>query len=237
MVNASTKRHRWAVLYEEHGWRDAEGKDIGHIDLVLIRDRTLLLVECKRLQEASWVLLPKPGDVEGRRQFTALLAPRHNSTVRQISWWHYTGEPRSAIAEYCVTKTGGGGHPIESIAADLVRAADALANEERKLVMSYTPHADRIYIPAIVTTAPIWICKVDPAGISLQDGKIPPAADFAEVPWARFTKQLSTVPGRDMPLENLGANWPADLAETKERAVWLINASSLAEFLSEFRLD
>jgi hypothetical protein len=218
-------------------WRDAEGKDIGYIDLVLIRDRTLLLVECKRLQEASWVLLPKPGNAEGRRQFTALLAQRHNSTVRSISRWHYTGEPRSAIAEYCVTKTGGGGHPIDSIAADLVRAADALANEERKIVQSYTPHADRIYIPAIVTTAPIYICRVDPASISLGDGKIPPTADFGEVPWARFTKQLSTLPGRDMPLESLGANWPTNLAETKERTVWLVNASAPADFPTEFRLD
>ena len=57
LVEQFVERHGWRVRYSEHSWRSAN--DDGFIDLVL-EDRHgtgVLVVECKRVLNASWVFL------------------------------------------------------------------------------------------------------------------------------------------------------------------------------------
>ena len=120
--------------------------------------------------------------------------------ARRSGWRDLPLEPRSPIAEFCVMRKTGGTQTVEPVAAELVSATEALAAEEQRHLVAHKNKDARTYYAAIVTTAQLYLCNLDPSAISLKDGMIPEDATFRPVPFVRFTKQLSTIAAARVPL-------------------------------------
>jgi len=121
---------------------------------------------------------------------------------------------------------------LERIAADLVDATEALAAEERKLVMR--PHEKlRMYFSLVVTTARLRVCNFDAAKVDVGEGKLTDSS-FEDVPFIRFRKQLST----RLPA-SIADGWDSksELVRAKEHTVFVVNSESLQQFLANFQVS
>ena len=76
----------WRVMYTEHSWRNARDESGGYADLVLenvVRD-VVLILECKRIQEASYVFLHQGGKGDDVARVRSLRVQRvPNGAVEQ----------------------------------------------------------------------------------------------------------------------------------------------------------
>ena len=115
-------------------------------------------------------------------------------------------------------------------AAELVSSTEGLALEDR-LLYSKGFEVIRIFYNVIVTTALLKVCHIDPSSISLKDGTLADA-DFEDVPYIRFRKQLNPV--YEIPENNFSES---DLVRAKENTVFVVNSQHLVKFLSEFEAD
>lgn len=235
-VDQSTNRHGWNVTYTEHAWRDAETGEDGFIDIVLQHRYTdcTLVVECKRVLEASWIFLVPGSRAPNRRHVKAWVTQYSGGTQRRFYWSDITLDPATPQAEYCVVpgQDSKSKPMIERIGADLVSATLALAKEEQPL-LARNKDSRRIYFSMLITTARLRVCTFDPSSVALHDGKIP-SGSFQEVPFVRFRKQLSTRPLTEAEVTKASTS---SLANAKEHTVFIVQAESLTDFLNEFELD
>ena len=121
---------------------------------------------------------------------------------------------------------------LERIAANVASATEAVASEERFFQL-HQPEALRMYFSVIVTTAKLKVCAFDPAQITITDGKLADA-DFHDVPYVRFRKQLSTRVGK---LDGFVSSMRHSMASARERTVFVVNSDEFVSFLSEFEVD
>lgn len=237
-VEARRKEHGWRVLYEEHSWKSPQGE--GFIDIVLEHDnmQVVLLIECKRIQNKEWILLPSDGNRTGRHHARARRVEREDGRVKAHfpQWSDEPCDPRTPEAMFCVMPKDARDPTVERVGADLISAAEALEREEAPYLDRRGGNSRRLYFCAIVTTAELTLCEFDPGTISLEDGMIPAGARFHKVGAARFTKQLSTRPLSGVPVGLYGEEAYA-LVKAKERTVFLINTLILDSFLDEFNVD
>jgi hypothetical protein len=87
-----------------------------------------------------------------------------------------------------------------------------------------------VFVPVIVTTSDLSLAHVRPADISTEDGTLSDA-EVSAVPWVRFRKSFGSslhVPARKE-LRGL-----AEVAEDRERTVFVVKASKLDSFLTAF---
>jgi hypothetical protein len=241
-VRASTMRHSWRVMYEEHAWRSGDGS--GFVDIVLENAAlsAVLLIECKRLHDTRCVFLPPYNSADplgGRAK--AYVARREGGSMRRgyPAWIDTQLILRPPEVAYCVVGKNVGKsneRTIEPIAAELVAAAEAVEHEERQFYLDLSPPERRCYFTAIVTTAQLEVCSFDPAKISLADGTIPAGAAVEPANVVRFRKQLSFQPPVNHTPTVSFPNEAARLASEKERTVFVIRAKYLTEFLVSFRL-
>lgn len=88
-----------------------------------------------------------------------------------------------------------------------------------------------VFVPVIITTAELWICRCDPNQVTLNEGTLSEAT-FEQVPFIRFRKSLTTR------LTNQAH--PTDLAQAnqdKQRTVVVINSTELVGFLSNWKWE
>jgi hypothetical protein len=241
-IQDTQREHGWIVGYKEHAWRNAADEAEGFLDLG-IRNRhgtSTLVLECKRVLDASWVFLIDDEKQLKRRQTKAWV--NHfdgvGDRLSYSGWLDLAGEPESPKSDFCVvssTKEGRTSQTIEPMSAHLLSSTEAVAIEDAPIQLK-TKHSLSMYFSAIVTTATINVCFVKPDEISLKDGKF--ALDHAKVeehPYVRFHKQLST---REAVVADDGKGDPFDaMARAKERSVFVVNALHLAKFLKEFEVD
>lgn len=123
---------------------------------------------------------------------------------------------------------------LERTAATVVASTEALAQEEANLLRDLSRERLRVYISVIATTAKIEACKFDPQDIDLEKGTIT-TAEFEEVPFLRFRKQLSPHP--KLPNNDGWADEFKTFAKAKENTVFIIEASKLTAFLQQIELD
>jgi hypothetical protein len=237
-VKSRTNVHGWRVLYEEHSWKSNEGD--GFIDIVLEHEnlQVVLLIECKRLQNKEWILLPPDGDAKLRRHARGLRVERTNGGVKpHFPMWHDEPcDPRTPEAMFCVMPKDARDPAVERVGAELISAAEALEFEERPYLDRRGGDSRRIYFSAIVTTAQLTVCSFDQSSVSLSDGTIPTGAKFESVDAVRLTKQLSTQPIKGVPVALYGDE-AQTLIKAKERTIFVVNALKLDEFLYDFNVD
>jgi hypothetical protein len=240
-VTARTPAHGWRVLHEEHSWHNDFSETDGFIDLVLEHPKSevVLVVECRRLQDKEWILLPADGNPQGRRYVRALHSKRKGGVSMQGHpvWSDHAGDPESPEAVFCVMPRDARDPSLDRVAAELVAATEALELEERIFFATRgVTSSNRLYCPAIVTTANVTVCSFDPTDVSLDSGTIPDGSEFVPSPIARYTKQFST--HRSGASESyLIDEGLTGLAKSKERTVLIVQAAALDAFLTAFKID
>jgi hypothetical protein len=151
-VESSRQAHGWRVLYEEHSWKHQRG-DHGFLDIVLENDamKVVLLIECKRIQNKEWVLLPTDGIAMPRRFARGLRINRINGAIagHGAGWSDEALEPKSPEAAFCVMPKDARDPSVEQIGAELVIASEALEYEERGYLDKRGGNSSRVYFPAI----------------------------------------------------------------------------------------
>jgi hypothetical protein len=229
-IAAHQGRYEWKILSREHPWRDAESQEEGFIDLVVGLGSYRLVIECKRSQNADWVFLVQARDEPAAARIRSRWVHKEKLAEHTSGWHDFNWLPVSFESEFCVVRgTGEASRPmLERHAAALLSSLDALAIEELGLTAQHDNHL-RIYVPVIVTTARLSVCRFQIRDISLHDGKIQ-EAEFENVPIIRFRKSLSTIVNGEFSPEDLGS-----ANRHKERTVLVINASSLTDVLVDLK--
>jgi hypothetical protein len=236
LVQETTRQHGWNVCYQEHAWANhAEGSS-GFIDLVLSdkNECSLLVVECKRVLDSSWVFLITDQKAMTRRHAKGWVYRYTGSSFRYFDWKDLTLEPTTPESAYCVIpgQDAKSKPMLERIASDVVAATEGIATEEKRLV-ARSGDSLRMYFSVIATTARLMVCEFDPTRVNINNGAIEQGT-FSEVPYVRFRKQLST---REV-------KWPIPLAggartlvNAKENTVFVVNSEHLLEFIGKFYVD
>lgn len=235
-VNELSVQHGWSTKYTEHSWRNGNTSESGFIDLVLAYSSgtQFMVVECKRVKDTSWIFLVDENSPKVRRHAKSFVFRKSGPEVKRFEWLDLTLDPSTPESQFCVIPGTDNRSQslIERSSAELVSATEALAMEDRSLSLDDREDL-RIYFNVIVTTATLQVCRFNAQSISLKDGTLG-EADFEEVPYVRFRKQLNPV--YEIP-EFYQVAGHQDVAKAKENTVFVVNSSHLFEFLREFGVD
>src|SRR5256885_4473166 len=173
-IEETHREHGWKIEYKEHAWKNVADGNEGFLDLA-IRNAyatSMLVIECKRVLDASWVFL-----VNDEKQMKRRRAKPWANYMKAAPVFSYAGwadialDPATPQSEFCVvssSKEGKATLKLEPIAAELLSATEALANEEGPIQIR-TLHELSMYFGVIVTTAKLKVCTVKPEAISLAD--------------------------------------------------------------------
>ncbi|MEQ8860130.1 MAG: hypothetical protein RIC56_15920 [Pseudomonadales bacterium] len=228
---------RWSTAYWEKAW--ALDEESGYIDLVFKTNfgaaTVFMVVECKRVREGHWTFLCEPSTDQGEQILAAraFLTSIADGTVEDSSWHWLDAYPVSQQAAFCIAVESKNTKTIEPICRTLISSLEGLANEERGLLKK-SPGSMRWYVPAIVTTAPLYVCNVhDPTAQITQDSGdlLLDRVAFEEVPYVRFRKEVS-VPNK-VPAPQPGFRTTVRQKDN-ESVVFVINAMHVRDFLDQF---
>jgi hypothetical protein len=230
-------KHKWEVQAREHRWSISDSGDEGYIDIILTAGNTSMVVECKRVREASWVFL-----IPHKRQV--------GTSHAKLCWWdrrpdvrdlfdysEFTVMPSSPESAFCIVRGQSDKDKpmLERVSGNLLKSLEALANEELELTVSqHSKH--RIYIPAIVTTAKLEVFHFIPDEVDIESGEfsIEKLADdqFKTVPLVRFRKNFTTT----LATQNDKNRSIEDINRENERTVFIINATEFSTILREWEI-
>lgn len=230
-VEATAASHGWKVRYEEHSWFNASDQSKGFIDLV-ITDRSScvsVVVECKRVRHASWFFFHPEGQSNSRRHAKIFATKFANDKLSFCDWADMAIDPACPEAMFCAVRGQGVGEKstmLERIGGELVSATEAFAQQE----CDFRPRGDsvRLYLSVLVTTAELKVATFAPDQINLDDGTLP-EANFLDVPFVRFRKQMSQ---RRFTLTQSDYNSRARIDYLRENTVFVVRAGALTEFLT-----
>jgi hypothetical protein len=229
----------WRVLFKEHAWRNENDGQFGFIDLVLakgsISGARVMVVECKRSRNASWIFLVPNRNNIARYNCKCWSSYYHLRKRLFFGWTDIPFDPDSPEAEFCVVRgQDDKSRPmLERIADMLVSSTEALAAElDLRYKTPFSPAT--LFFNVIITTAKLHTCAFDPSGISLLDGEIPREAEMNNVSFVRFRKQLSAQPPKDRELKVESEH---EISRAKENTVIVVNADKFLEFINQFEVD
>lgn len=162
-VNNTSSDHGWKVLYKEHSWYSPYSSNSGFIDLVLIdrRRTSIMVIECKRVQNTNWIFLLSSEDQERRRHVKVWISRFDGENKKFFDWNDVAVSPSSPESEFCVIpgQDRKSRPMIEKVAAELVEATEALSLEDYHLYKAEMNFI-RMYFNVIVTTADLNFCVV-----------------------------------------------------------------------------
>lgn len=240
LIHQTGESHGWKVLCTEHAWRNEMDHANGFIDIVL-EDRShtsIMVVECKRVLESSWIFLVDNSVYRERSHAKLWVSNIRRGNVKHFNWFDATLDPPSPESAFCaVPGQDKKSRPmLERVAGNVVSATEALAVEEQKLLTGRELDALRMYVNVIVTTATLKICSFSPENISLHDGKVSEPG-FTEVPYVRFRKQLSVRTVRSINRKSLLSHVLGAVAKAKEHTVFVVNSGAFEQFLKEWEVS
>lgn len=229
----------WKVVASEFPWLDplaAEGKREKFIDVVLHGKIALtLVIECKRARNTDWIFLREPRNKDRsltRALVVILPAGQQQATRDWVGGLQCL--PTSSIGKYCVIRKNGqrSEELLERLAAETVRAAEAVADQEISLMKASGKHLGRVYFPVIVTTAAMYVSEADYADVDLDVGEVSSGSTkYEPVKCVRFVKSFG-VGGPPQAAADI-----EDLVEQTERCVFVVSASAVLEFLEKLELS
>jgi len=222
--------HRFKVLAKEYRWRDPFTGEEKYIDLILKAGAAIWAVECKRPRGGNWVFLV-PEDQEKEKSAVRCLwvAGDKGRSIAGLDDIHH--QPPSPESMFCVVRgSGEGDRPmLERLANQVVAAVDNVASDDNSLMMRVSKEKGfpffGFYVPVIVTTANLQVCRFDSSQVSLGDGTIP-NGQFESFPMVRFRKTFIKSAAVHSSAKTLQA-----AGRENERTVLVINATSLIEIL------
>ena len=224
-------KDQWKVIYSEHSWKNPIDSSAGFIDLIVedVYTTTVLVIEAKKVIDASWIFLVSQDAQMRRRQVKSwVTCPAKN----YFDYQELAAKPDSVESKFCVVD---GQDPksrpmLERIASEIVSSTEGFAAEEKPLLLAT---ALRMYFSVIVTTATLKVCKTDLDSIAIDTGRLS-KAELIEVPYLRFRKQLNYNISASASYEHFR---PEEIARQKENTVFVVNSNHLIDFLSEFAID
>lgn len=233
-VTETTASHGWSVRYAEHAWINHLDQQSGFIDLVLQdRDKSVFLViECKRVRQATWLFMHSNGEAAARRHAKSWVSHYSNGTMKQFGWHDVPLDPMCPEAVFCAVRGQSVNDKttlLERVGGELISATEALAQEEKDFRLPTQPTI-RFYFNIIVTTADLKVAKFDPRVVSLADGTLADA-EIMDVPFVRFRKQLSMRPTSLTPNDYMNG---VNIAHAKQNTIFVVRADALLSFLKQF---
>ncbi len=235
LVKGKTFAHGWKVRYKEHSWKNAQTEGTGFIDLVLADNHGTfsMVVECKRVQDTSWVFLLPSSRQANRRHARVWVSRLDGQEAKFFDWTDVAGEPSSPECEFCVVpgQDQKSRPMLERISSELIEATEALAWEDYHI--NSQRNFIRMYASVIVTTAKLHLCSFSPADVSIDTGMID-KAEFKVVPFVRFRKSLSTKPITEFSLKEKD---DSSLVGAKENMVFIVHSGDFEQFLNGFEID
>ncbi len=222
----------WEVVSREHRWVDPVALSERFIDLILQSNAARLIVECKRVQDATWVFLVDDGRIEMAR---ARLFWTHLTRERgPVSGWdEFKFSVTSPESSFCVVRGQGENDTpmLERLAGPVLRSTEIVAGQELQIGANRPEGPAYVYIPAIVTNAKLFISRFESDKVDIQTGTLPDAS-FQPVPMIRFRKALSTTIAAGSTVTSLSKG-----AEEQQRTLFVINAESLKSILPDAEIQ
>ena len=173
----------------------------GFVDVVAQRHEfdepeILFAFECKRVDDKSWVFVTSnnQGDNQTRCRLEWLnrKAPvpskplSGHSRVFCAEWDMAEGSPES---DFCIVPKGTPIGSLEAVCRELLSGCHQLLADEEITHKGGLP----VVVPSVITTAKLYTCKLDPAVIPPETGKLDVSdGQFAETDFVRFRKSLVT---------------------------------------------
>ena len=121
----------WDILYREHRWLDPISSTERFIDLVLRSHAVRMVIECKRVQDATWLFLISDDKVDlGRaRLFWTYTVDQQKSFS---GWDQFKFTYSSPELPFCIVrgKEEGDNPMLEHLAGIVLRSTEVLADEE-----------------------------------------------------------------------------------------------------------
>jgi hypothetical protein len=218
----------WVVGAVEHPWQDEESEGYG--DIIITNGGMRIVIECKRVKDTTWQFvstLQNQNFGHTQRFLTFLPEPGRKN---HIIWkdYHCDLDAYEAIFSIVRGQANNDDTPmLEKTAKTLLRATEALAVEESKASKDLC-----LYIPVIITSAPIKLCFLDPKKVDISTGTIK-NCEFEDVPFVCFRKPIITqfefeTRQRDPFIKYSNLN--------SERGVYVVNSLSIDKFLKEFQI-
>lgn len=218
----------WSVCESEYPWQTSGG-DSQFLDLVATNGTLFLTIECKKTRKEILTFLrplghPHTGTTGVVKEFRCLRASQIQDSTRRLEIYceEWAVEPESTRSEFCVVSTSQSGRDqrlLERDAGLVVRATDAFAHGRRKRFRpdrDPSPDAACLFLPVIVTNAPLYTVRFKPTDVSLESGEFSELPQEVETaPYVRFRKAFTPDGGPDL----------------GDRSVFIVNAASFAEFL------
>lgn len=215
----------WSVHKSEYPWRTMGGDD-QFLDLVATNGRLFLTIECKKTRKEILTFLRPLGHSETGKllAFRCLYAEQIQDATKRLEvfcaeWALY---PQTTSSEFCVVSTSESGRDqrlLERDASLIVRATDTFAHDFRnnfKPDRDPSPSPAGLFLPVIVTNAPIYTARYSPTEVSLDSGEFStPPEEVEEAPSVRFCKAFASDGGPDL----------------GDRSVFIVHAPSFGEFL------
>ena len=222
----------WFVEATEHPWKDEESVRDGYIDMIVVKGPVRLVIECKRVLDSNWIfligeniLLPK---LRVRILYTNFIA----NYKKEIFWEDYSTTFKINEANFCVVRGEKDKDKpmLERQLGLLIESLESLAVEELKNTPTSKSPEIRNYVPLIITTARLQVCKFKPSDIDLNKGQIK-SPEFEEVPFICFRKSIMTNYDYKTKSHEL-----YDINKQKERSAFIVNSNKIKDFLKEFDL-
>jgi hypothetical protein len=213
----------WSVYASEYPWQ-IPGSDGQFLDLIATDKTLFLTIECKKTRKEILTFLRPLGHSHTGQleEFRCLRAEQIKDATRRVElfWEDWAVYPRSTASEFCVLSTSESGRDqrlLERDAGLLVRSTEAFALDFRDRFRPDSKISPTcLFLPVIVTNAPIYTARYGPDEISLETGEFRGSPEEIEsVPCVRFRKAFTSDFGRDM----------------GDRTVFVVNAVSLCKFL------
>ena len=225
-------RHNWKLIAEEHPWNDPESAESGFIDIVAGFGAVRLVIECMRGADATWVFLTRKGDRTVSDTVDVLCTDSQEDQPDINEWCRMRLSPTSPLAAFCIVRGQAEKEPmLERVASSLLLSTEALAREELQLDNQKHFRNYRFYIPVIVTTAQLQVCRLNPSDVDLKNGKVEEVqVEYEKAPSLRFRKAFGTLN------EHAVAESLEEVHIESMRTVIVVNAAELASFLNQMDL-
>ena len=221
-IKSTQSQHHWTVESPEHSWADSESGKQGFIDLVLAHENSSglkIIIECKRPLGGRWIFLVDRTPKQQSRIRTFWV---RGDNPPKSGWDDLPFQPVSLESSDCVVVGQNERSPLlENLAGGLLQSVNGVSDQAQIIFERERREPLRIFIPAIVTAAEMFVCYVDPASEISIDGALDKSATFEPINFIRFRKSLATRLNRRSVPQNL-----REENLDKERSVLIFNANS-----------
>jgi hypothetical protein len=227
----------WKVSHREHAWSNPSSGQSGFIDFVVRSDETSdsVVVECKRVQNASWLFLGHTGSPKPTEVFNTWATVFPEARPPYFGWVDLRVPLSSPEAQFCCIRGQSSNDKntfLEKIAAELVASTEALATEEREY-RNDGRESCRLYFNVIVTTASLYFAEFSKESLNLEDGTVE-NAKFHKVPYVRVRKQFS-MQVKPLTQEDFHSRYDPDIR--RENSIFVVEAVHFIKFLQELKVE